>query len=87
MAGIFIWFIIFAPAMYTKHNHLKRVSQVQSEYLQYSNQGVSDVYIHQNYIYPKFLICIRTMYTYLSTNVRIESQRAAQVQAGPTLFG
>lgn len=60
---------------YQPVNKLRRVLMVQDVYRKYSEEGVTDIFIYENYIKDVFLISKRTFYTYLATPAKRELQR------------
>ncbi|WP_295675685.1 hypothetical protein [uncultured Mucilaginibacter sp.] len=58
-----------------KLNYYKRVLIIQQIYTENNAQGRSNVWIHANIIYPRFLIGISTFYTYLTINAKAEIKK------------
>lgn len=58
-----------------KLNYYKRVLIIQQIYTENNSQGRSNVWIHSNIIYPRFLICISTFYAYLTINAKAEIKK------------
>ena len=65
---------------FNKINKLKRVIQVQEEYLKYANSGHTTQYIYRTYIYPKFLIGIATFYNYLAIPAKRDLEKLMKEQ-------
>lgn len=60
---------------YNQRNLLKRVKEIQDIYLQHSQEGVTAVFIYDNYIEPRFHISQRTFENYLGINVKLELKK------------
>ena len=48
-------------------NKLKLIAKIQDITLKYKNEGISQIFIFENYIYPVYFISLGTYYKYLST--------------------
>ena len=57
---------------FNRMNLLLRMIEVQTLVLQYQKEGRSQRWIHQNIIYPRYLISIATYYRFLGTNAKKE---------------
>lgn len=57
---------------YNREDFLKRIIEVQNITLEHTKRGVSQKWIYQNIIYPRFMISIATYYNYLAYNAKQE---------------
>ncbi len=68
---------------YNRKNFLLKVKQVNEIYMHYHSQGVTNVYIYNNYIRDRFCISLGAMYRYLT--IPYKKQLAAlEVDDPPT---
>lgn len=63
---------------YNRLNILKRILEIQGIVLSYKNRGISQEWIYNNDIYPKYLISRTTFYSYLACNARAEIKKLKQ---------
>lgn len=72
---------------YNKRNKLERISEIQRITLEHTQRGVTQKWVYDNVIYPRFLISIATFYSYLGVNARKELNLLKAAEAAqPTLF-
>jgi hypothetical protein len=57
---------------YNRHNILKRIVDVQNLTIEHTSRGVTQIWVYEHIIYPRFLISLSTYYTYLSINAKNE---------------
>jgi hypothetical protein len=55
---------------YNRHNILKRIVEIQKITLEHTSKGVTQVYVYENIIKPRFFISVSTYYSYLSMNAK-----------------
>lgn len=55
---------------YNRHNILKRIIEIQDITLEHTNKGVTQVWVYNNIIYPRFVISEKTYYNYLCYNAK-----------------
>lgn len=60
---------------YTKKNYLQRIVDVQNITLEHTNRGVSQKWVYENIIYPRFYISNTTYYAYLATPAKAELRK------------
>ena len=65
---------------YNKKNLLRRIIEVQDEYMKHANSGRTTRYIYRTYIEPKFLISNATFYNYLRTPAKRDLLRIEQAE-------
>jgi len=65
-------------------NYYKRVLTVQQIYTENHEKGLSNVWIHENIIHPRFFICISTFYAYLTINAKAEIKKIENEQSNGT---
>jgi len=61
--------------MYNRKNILRRILWVQEVTLEHTRKGVTQQWIYDNIIYPRFSVSIRTYYNYLGTNAKAEMRK------------
>ena len=52
---------------YTKINKLQRIIKIQDITLDHTNRGISQRWVYEHVIYPRFLISLPTFYNYLAS--------------------
>lgn len=72
---VLAFLFIFAIMAYNPFNKYKKAVKVQAIYKQYAQEGVTAIYIYNNYIKDQFNISLRTYYEYLATNASAELKR------------
>lgn len=60
---------------YNQRNLLNKVKEVQDIYRQYSQEGVTAVFIYKTYVKKQYHISQRTFEKYLGINVKLELKR------------
>lgn len=63
---------------YSKKYLLKRVKLVNEIYLKYNKEGVTNVFIYENYIRDQFGISFSTFYNYLNIPFKKLTQEIAE---------
>jgi hypothetical protein len=53
-------------------NHLKKVVEVQNITLKHTGRGISQVWVYNNVIYPRFFISLRTFFRWLEEPAKRE---------------
>jgi len=57
---------------YNKRNLLLKIIDVQTIVLEHQRKGITQKWIYENVIYPKYLISRHTFYNWLGTNAKKE---------------
>lgn len=70
---------------YKKRNQLEKILEIQRITLKYTQQGITQRYIYENYIYPTFRISRSTFYSYLSVPASRELKRLKKEEEARTL--
>ena len=70
---------------YNRRNILKRIVEIQNLTLEHTSRGVTQVWVYEHVIYPRFVISISTYNSYLSINAKkmlsdVEEQQAKQLK-------
>lgn len=60
---------------YNRLNILKRIIDVQNITIEHTERGVTQQWVFENVIYPKYFISIGTYYNYLACNAKAELRR------------
>ena len=60
---------------YNKRNKLERICEIQRITLEHTRRGVTQKWVYDNVIYPRFYISLSTFYEYLATPARRELAR------------
>ncbi len=60
---------------YNKRNKLERICEIQRITLEHTRRGVTQKWVYDNVIYPRFYISLSTFYEYLATPARRELGR------------
>ena len=55
---------------YNKKNKFVRIIEIQTITLEHTRRGVSQVWVFENIIKPRFIISERTYYNYLDINAK-----------------
>lgn len=55
---------------YNRKNYYKRIIEIQNITLEHTQKGVTQEWVYNNIIYPKYFISRATYYRYLSTNAK-----------------
>jgi len=55
---------------YNQRNILKRIVEIQNLTLEHTSRGVTQVWVYEHVIFPRFVISISTYYNYLSINAK-----------------
>lgn len=70
---------------YNRKNILKRIIEIQETTLSNTKKGISQKWVYDNLILPRYCISESTYYNYLSTNAKkeindMERQRMKQIE-------
>lgn len=77
---------------YNKRNKLERIIEIQNITLEHTGRGVSQEWVYNNVIFPRFRISRTTYYVYLGTPARrelrelLEQSQAHKPENVPSLF-
>lgn len=66
---------------YNRRNILKRIIEVQNITLKHTKRGVSQKWVYENIIFPRFYLSPATYYNYLSTNAKAELRKLEEADA------
>lgn len=69
---------------YNKRNILERVILIQNVTLEHTKKGVSQVWVYNNIIYPRFMISYSCYNKYLSRNAKAELKELIERQNSET---
>lgn len=71
---------------YTRKNRLQRIVDIQRLTREYTDKGVSQVYVYWNYIWPVYRISLATYYNYLGTPAARELKKMEENKGIPLPF-
>lgn len=72
---------------YNQCNKLERICEIQRITLEHTRRGITQKWVYDNVIRPRFIISLATFYNYLGTNARRELNQIKKVEAmQPSLF-
>lgn len=71
---------------YNRQNILKRIVDVQNLTIEQTSRGVTQVWVYEHIIYPRYLISLSTYNNYLSTNAKKEIKEYEKQSKQLTLF-
>lgn len=60
---------------YNRRNILKRIIEIQEITLEHTRRGVSQKWVYEHVIYPRFYISSATYYNYLAVNAKAELRK------------
>ncbi len=63
---------------YNKQNKLEMICEIQRITLEHTKRGISQKWVYENIIRPRFYISISTYYNYLSVPARKELKNRSQ---------
>lgn len=66
---------------YNRRNILKRIIEVQNITLEHTKRGVTQKWVYENVVYPRFLISPATYYNYLAVNAKAELKKMEEADA------
>lgn len=66
---------------YNRINILNRIIDVQNTTIEHTKRGVTQQWVYENIIFPRYVISIGTYYSYLSCNAKAELKRIEAVKA------
>jgi len=79
--------LYFCGMSYNKRNKLERICEIQRITLEHTRRGVTQKWVYDHVIYPRFLISISTFYNYLGVPARKELNKLkSPVESQPSLF-
>jgi len=55
---------------YNRRNILKRIVEIQNLTLEHTSRGVTQVWVYEHVIQPRFFISVSTYYNYLNINAK-----------------
>ena len=65
---------------YNRRNILKRIIEVQNITLEHTKCGLTQKWVYENIIYPRFLISIATYNNYLAVNAKAELKKMDEAE-------
>lgn len=72
---------------YNRLNILSRIIDIQNITIEHTSRGVTQKWVYDHVIYPRYFISLATFYNYLGVNARRELSRLKSAEAAqPTLF-
>lgn len=66
---------------YNRRNILKRMVEIQDITLEHTRRGVSQEWVYNNVVFPRFVISRATYYAYLSYPAKMELKRLEEAEA------
>lgn len=66
---------------YNRRNILKRIIEVQNITLEYTKRGVTQKWVYENIIFPRFYLSPATYYNYLAVNAKAELRKLEEADA------
>ncbi len=61
---------------YSRQNLLEKILEIQQITLEYTRKGVSQQWVYENVVRPRFYISMRTYNSYLSTNAKAQLRKS-----------
>lgn len=71
---------------YNRRNILKRIIEIQNLTLEHTSRGVTQVWVFEHIIQPRFFISVSTYYNYLNINAKKLLNEAEKKSNQLTLF-
>lgn len=71
---------------YNRRNILKRIVEIQNLTLEHTSRGVTQVWVYEHIIQPRFVISVRTYYNYLNINAKRMLNESEKQSKQLTLF-
>jgi len=71
---------------YNRRNILKRIVEIQNLTLEHTSRGVTQVWVYEHIIRPRFVISVRTYYSYLNINAKRMLNESEKQSKQLTLF-
>jgi len=71
---------------YNRRNILKRIVEIQNLTLEHTSRGVTQVWVYEHVIQPRFVISNRTYYNYLNINAKRILNESEKQSKQLTLF-
>jgi hypothetical protein len=71
---------------YNRRNILKRIVEIQNLTLEHTSRGVTQVWVYEHVIHPRFVISISTYYNYLGVNAKKMLSETENKNGQLTLF-
>lgn len=71
---------------YNRRNILKRIVEIQNLTLEHTSRGVTQVWVYEHVIQPRFVISVRTYYNYLNINAKRILNESEKQSKQLTLF-
>lgn len=65
---------------YNRSNILNRIIDVQNITIEHTRRGVTQQWVYDHIIFPKYRISIGTYYNYLATNAKAELKKIEAVK-------
>lgn len=66
---------------YNRRNILRRIVEIQNITLEHTRRGVSQKWVYENIIFPRFYLSPATYYNYLGINARAELKKIEEAEA------
>lgn len=66
---------------YNRRNILRRIIEIQNITLEHTKRGVSQKWVYEKIIFPRFYLSPATYYNYLDTNARAELKKLDEADA------
>lgn len=71
---------------YNRRNILKRIIEIQDITMEHTGRGVTQKWVYEHVIYPRFFISPATYYNYLAINAKAELKKIAGAEAAQLKF-
>lgn len=65
---------------YNRRNILKRIIEVQNITLEHTKRGVSQKWVYEHVIFPRFFLSPATYYNYLAVNAKAELKKLEEAE-------
>ena len=66
---------------YNRRNILKRIVEIQDITLEHTRRGVTQKYVFEQIVYPRFYISSATYYSYLGIAAKAELRKLEEAEA------
>lgn len=66
---------------YNRRNILRRIIEIQKITLEHTNRGVSQKWVYENIVAPRFYLSVATYYNYLEINAKAELKKLEEAEA------
>lgn len=71
---------------YNRRNILKRIIEIQNVTIEHTKRGVSQKWVYENIVFPRFYISSATYYNYLAVNAKAELRKMKEAEEAQLKF-